>query len=304
MLVGLSKPVANALVAANLSINAWSWYNWNRPGGLGVPVVNGVPVYTAVADATAPRGVNTVVAGAGIVVSAFNNCLADVPNILSGVAYIINQGAGGIAVDATALQNFRTSGVASHRDQNNYLADTGVILHDSNFVANSPEALDYQYAWNKAALPLYQRTMYWATTFGPTWLDGDDVDLTASSEAGEVFYTGKLGGVVLNDPTFNSLDEVEAALAAIAGTRTHFFNNDKFSTFFMLTYPTKHLHFPEDQTFLGTLWTTWADSAQLIQGALIGYTNPTTALVAPGVKQAIGSTEVCINSNIRFWRAI
>ncbi|MBF0235450.1 MAG: hypothetical protein HQK65_20805, partial [Desulfamplus sp.] len=194
-----------------------------------------------------------------------------------------------------AIQDFRTdsdngAGGTIHRDGDNYPADLGVILHDSNFVGTTPEARDYRYAFNDATLPRYQQTMYWATTFGPTWLDGDDLDGIASSEPGEIFYTGVLGNVALNDPSINSLDEVEAALAAIAGTTTHYFNNDEFSTFFMLTYPTKHLHFPESQTALGTLWTGWANVDQLIQGGIVGYT-------AGGNKLAIGSIEVCVNTN-------
>lgn len=286
VLVGLTETVADALVDAGYSINAWSWYNWNRPGGVGVPTVNGAPVYTAAALATAPRGVTTNVGGVGTVVSAFTNCLADLGNVLTGVAYIDNVQGGGVAIDATALRDFRTSGINAHRDGNNYAADAGVILHDSNFVGNTPEALDYRYVYNLTSTPLYQRTMYWATTFGPTWLDGDDVDELASSEYGENFYTGVLGGVALNDPTFNSLDEVEAALAGIAGNTTHYFNDDKFSTFFMLTYPTKHLHFPEDQAILGRLWVGWPSSAALIEGGLVGYTTV-----------AIGSTEVCVDTN-------
>lgn len=296
VLVGLTKPVADALVAAKQPINAWQWYQWNKPGGL-VPKAGEKPIYTAVADATAPKGVSTVVGGVGTIVSTFNNCLADLGNVLTGVTYIINKENGGIAIDATALQNFRTntSVVMNHRDGNNYLADAGVILHDSNFVGTTQEALDYRYAYNDSKLPLYQKTMYWATTFGPTWLDGDDVDAIGSSEYGEKFYAPVLGvvDIVLNAPTFNSLDEVEAALANIAGTTTHYFNNDKFNTFFMLTYPTKHLHFPENQVSVGTLWTGWKSVEQLIQGGLVGYS--TTS--APVAKLAIGSTEVCVDTN-------
>jgi len=304
VLVGLTKTVANALVAAGHSINAWSWYNWNRPGGTGVPLnASNAPIYTASAvpvSAAYPRGITTNALGVGTIVSTFGNCLADVGNILTGVTYIVNNGTGGIGIDALAFQNFRTNTAGTtHRDLDNYALDTGVILHDSNFVGTTAEANDFRYAYNDTSLAKYQQTMYWATTFGPTWLDGDDVDGTISSEPGEVFYTelltgGVVGGAVpaaINDPRSNSLDEVEAALAGAAGTTTHYFNNSEFATFFMLTYPTKHLHFPEDQINLGHLWTGWVTLEQLIQGGIVGYTN------SLGVKQAIGSTEVCVTSN-------
>ncbi|MBF0100887.1 MAG: hypothetical protein HQK77_08275 [Desulfobacterales bacterium] len=228
---------ADSVLASKKQINAWMWQATTDLGGM-------------------------------------NEKLADVPNCLTGVQYCESGPSTGVgvALEALALQNFRTNQAdVAHRDGNNYPLDGGVILHhpmyeDSRWDFNR----DYMYypgiamGSDKAAyeLPLYEQTMAWHTSFGPTWLDGDD-DPTVLDE-GDFFYSPaknmltSMGAIALNNPANNSLDEVEAALSACGGTTSHYFNNDKKMTAIVITYPTKHLHFPYD-TKTGQLFTGWTD---------------------------------------------
>ncbi len=222
VLNGLSESVAEQLVAAGQSINAWSWYIWNE-----------------VSPATRPTAITTVTVPA----------LSDVGNILKGTVYTYLNGSE-IAMPAIAVQNFRTNVAGFHRDGDNYARDAGVILHDSNFVASTAEARDYLYNANDATLPPYQQAMSWATTYGPTWLDGDDSD-GALNDSEDVFY-----GVI------NSLSEVETAVSANIGADLHY----QSDTHIMVLYPTKHLHFPNNNG--ATIWTAFTSSSNLISQAI------------------------------------
>lgn len=344
VLVGLNETVANALVAAGRPINAWQWYQWNEV--IGVPrqpnAPTGIPIYSAnpAAFAEQPYGIqrravtNLGGVGTGVNVPAVGEySLADCPNVLTGVQYYKNPNGGGVAMDAIALQNFRTDRPiasatvrSSHRDLDNYPkltyagytgpTHTGVILHDSNFVGRTMEAMDYRYSITEIGLPFYQRTMYWATTFGPTWLDGDDDDATplSATEPGEHYYEYVKIPAVENlghtNPEVNSLDEVETALknmnyAGTIGGTTHYFNNKDLYTALLLTWPTKHLHFPEDtlavcsniqtglnaHTYVEWMWRGWNTAAVLVEGAMKGYRN------AAGVQVATGSKQTCVAVN-------
>lgn len=141
---------------------------------------------------------------------ALDHGLSDVPNALSGTAFLTIPGVGhGLAYNAEALVNFRTdSGDSTHRienyphswqcletDSNDKCTkwgvdiaeeDTSVILHHEN-AASAPDAAspagDYVYGFakncdNAGAERCDEARISFNNTWGPTLADGDDYDLS------------------------------------------------------------------------------------------------------------------------------
>lgn len=124
----------------------------------------------------------------------------------------------------TALADFRTHCAFQHRDQFirgtvlGAAGDTGAIVYNPLSFNNSSR-VDPAYT-----------DPDWATNFGPTWNDGDDLNAGGTSAISSF-----------------SLDEVDDALAKQKITSTYFnggFRAER-STFSMatITFPTKYLHF-------------------------------------------------------------
>jgi len=131
--------------------------------------------------------------------------LSDVPNVLSGTAFITMPGeSGGLAYNAEALINFRT-GEYEHRVENyppvNTARDAVILHHES---ASSPVDGtspwgDYVYGFtgeNRAD----ERVISFNNTWGPTLADGDDYLPTTLPGAGLVpsVLPDGLSGAVAN----------------------------------------------------------------------------------------------------------
>jgi hypothetical protein len=127
-----------------------------------------------------------------LISGAVQSFLSDVPNALSGTAFLTIPGVGhGIAYNAEALVNFRT-GDTDHRIDNYQLncvwstppcspllADRAVIVHDENAAGDAVGATplgDYVYGYQIAELPMERRISF-NNTWGPTLADGDDYNL-------------------------------------------------------------------------------------------------------------------------------
>ncbi len=122
------------------------------------------------------QGTRTITNVNGINIPA----LGDVPNVLSGTAYIVVPGRNqGIAYNAEAFVNFRTN-TAQHRIDN-YLPDSAVILHNNTSAITVSSFLglegDYSYGFPLGPTteddPVEARLSFIAH-WGPTLLDGDD----------------------------------------------------------------------------------------------------------------------------------
>ena len=128
------------------------------------------------------------------------------------------------AMSMTALADFRTNCGFQHRDQ----FIRGVILGgigDAGAIIYNPLSFN-----NSSRVDSAYTDPDWATNFGPTWNDGDD-----------------LNGLGASATSSFSLDEVDDALAKQKVTSTYFnggFRAER-STFSMatITFPTKYLHF-------------------------------------------------------------
>jgi len=158
---------------------------------------------------------------------ALDHGLSDVPNALSGTAFLTIPGVGhGLAYNAEALVNFRTdSGDSTHRienyphswqcletDSNDKCTkwgvniaeeDTSVILHHENaasdYKAGSP-AGDYVYGFDRSCISPTTPTagiercdesrISFNNTWGPTLADGDDYDLVGLRPNSENSSTG------------------------------------------------------------------------------------------------------------------
>jgi hypothetical protein len=167
------------------------------------------------------------------------NALEGVDNVLSGTAFLSVPGSNnlGVAYNAEAIQDFRTAGAIHRLDT--YIADTGVILHIDNSLANDG---DYVYRFNDSND--FEKRISFNNTWGPTLADGDDND-------------DPNGQVVFDDMDFrfsvqNSLSEIEGAIAEAGQTyRSYFFDNDAAMSFFFVHFPTK-FYYGESQSLYGT----------------------------------------------------
>lgn len=156
----------------------------------------------------------------------------DCGNVLNGQVYmgIFDQGLyTGYAM--TALADFRTPNFL-HRDD----ANRRVILGSTSAPVDSGPIIYSPLGANNSGRqdPLYTEPD-WATNFGPTWNDGDDVTGGSAALPAALALVG----------TF-SLDEVDDALAKGRVSSTYFNGgfSEPRSTFTMatITFPTKYLH--------------------------------------------------------------
>lgn len=195
--VGLWEPYQTKLFSKR-GTSAWKWSNAE-----GQRLSNQF-------DVVAPSPLDQVWVG--------NRGLSDVPNVLSGVAFISQTGTEGtgMAYNAEVLVNFRTP-TTDHRIDNYRIdvfgnsIDTGnptivnnnraVIVHDENGASTpwgtSPRG-DYVYFYreedNIGGLP-YEGRISFNNTWGPTLADGDDYNLTR----GAVLPVGNVYGTTAVD---------------------------------------------------------------------------------------------------------
>lgn len=161
---------------------------------------------------------------------ARGNRLADVPNVLSGKAYI----GAGMAYNATAFADFRTNdATVSHRVEN-YLAadgtviDSAVIVTSENAFVNDLAADDYTYHYDEDRTRgtdggHYEAMVSANNSWGPTLADGDSYladDLDAAWDVP------------------NSVREVEAVLLK-QSVRGHYLAGAT-NTHLVVMFPTKH----------------------------------------------------------------
>jgi hypothetical protein len=161
--------------------------------------------------------------------------LTDVGNVLSGTAFISMPGNAniGLAYNAEAIQDFRTDGAAHRID--NYFADTGVIVHDNNALANDGA---YLYRFPDATSAFEQRISF-NNTWGPTLADGDDDDQFVA-DAFDVRYS-----------EINSITEVENAILADGQSfNAYYFSNSETTSSYFVHFPTK-FYYGESAVYFG-----------------------------------------------------
>lgn len=173
----------------------------------------------------------------------------DCGNVLMGHVYLGSFETGEyLAYKALAFSDFRTCGPA-HRDGN----VSGYI----------DKEISFDYPEIGTVNPYNQPD--WATTHGPTWNDGDDIDASGAAEGG---YPSDMW----------SLDEVEAALAKDL-IKSNFFNRAHTpeadppgltTTLAVVTFPAKYLHYN---------YAMWKD--EIDDDATAKATRMSTAISAP-----------------------
>jgi hypothetical protein len=160
--------------------------------------------------------------------------LTDVPNVLSGTAFISMPGNAylGLAYNAEAIQDFRTTGGAHRLDT--YAADTGVILHIDNSLATDGS---YVYRFNDS--DNFEQRISFNNTWGPTLADGDDLD-GLINDTQDLRYN-----------RVNSISEVEAAIVAGGQSfNAYYFDTDATKSNYFVHFPTKFFY-GEDSLLYG-----------------------------------------------------
>lgn len=168
--------------------------------------------------------------------------LSDVPNALSGTAFITIPGVGhGLAYNAEALVNFRT-GETDHRVDNYRvkcdaagqkatctlldgmgtaatMANRAVILHNDDGASNGAATPfkpfgDYVYRFGTSEDRLDEARISFNNTWGPTLADGDDYDISglrnSDTDLDDDFDSSAVSSHGLDYP--NSIAEVEEAI--------------------------------------------------------------------------------------------
>jgi hypothetical protein len=176
---------------------------------------------------------------------------SDVGNWLSGTAFITVAGSGmGVAYNAEALQNFRTSHHQHRID--NYPHDSAVIIHDENSIGQvggpSPFG-DYLYGFGADEDRRDEESISFGNTWGPTIADGDDYnapnDCSFSSLNPDIDNWDNEWSDVNHPPFANSICEVNTAIHAGGQFYTSFYfageqyNNATLSSFYFAVFPTK-----------------------------------------------------------------
>jgi hypothetical protein len=170
--------------------------------------------------------------------NAFIGTARDVPNVLSGTAFVTMPGSGhGLAYNAEALVDFRTNGNPHRID--NYAADNAVIIHDENnallgvcnmsgsVCGNSPFG-DYVYGWPHQSDNMrgskdddqYEARVSFNNTWGPTLADGDDYDIPSRADQN---VDPTLDDLDARMNVVNSIAEVEEAIRAGGQSFTSFY---------------------------------------------------------------------------------
>lgn len=162
----------------------------------------------------------------------------DVPNALSGTAFIALPGQGnGLAYNAEAFVDFRTN-MNPHRIDN-YPLNNAVIIHDENSVGPAGGVApmgDYVYGFmpeNGLENRFDESRISFNNTWGPTLADGDDHALTLlpyDTILGWDAWDQRLNTLgVANDNT-NSIAEVEEAIRNYGELFTSFYFDDSART--------------------------------------------------------------------------
>ncbi len=216
--------------------------------------------------------------------------LTDVPNVLSGTAFISMAGNAnlGLAYNAEAIQDFRTTGGFHRLDT--YAADTGVILHIDNSLAT-----DGFYVYRFLDSNNFEQRISFNNTWGPTLADGDDLDGTAGDDAMDLRFG-----------TVNSISEVEAAI--VAGGQSfgsYYFDSADTKSNYFVHFPTKFFYGESSTLYAQTSLQGYIDrsvAALMAQGVTLGVevwdifehsgginvASGNTSPATPGVVESLG----------------
>jgi len=174
-----------------------------------------------------------------------NKGASDVHNAISGTAFVTLPGAShGVSYNAETLRDFRTKNNPHRID--NYPLDQAVILHDENasgFSQGTSPVGDYVYGYPftpgasaSADDRQEEARLRFGTTWGPTFIDGDDYN-PISTEEGVNLLVGADGqdawDAILTHANpakgtdhINSITEVEEAIRLAGQRYTGFFFDD------------------------------------------------------------------------------